>query len=354
MLPYVDIVLLIVLIAICDNGRKKKILIFIGFLALALFAGLRGDFTSDYNAYRELFVQANSFDSLSALIQTPIYTEKGFMVIMYLFGRVINSPVAFMVFMSAVTVFLFFYEIFRSSDLPWLSILLFIGIGTYYDSFNISRYILATAIMFVCAKFIIERKFLKFLIVVLLAFNIHRMVVVMIPMYFLLNVRITKLSAVLTSVVCVAFVVLLPYLIKLIQIIFPVYENYFFGMEGGSWKPLVVPFAILLFLIYYKCVNKNALDFDVNVPKNRVMINALIYQIIFTLCSLRIYMAIRLTFLFSPYVCILIANVINKMKNTKVKQIWILLVGICAIIYPIIVYSNTGYDPYYFIFGGAN
>lgn len=353
MLPYLIIALLIVLLAIFDNGKKKKILIIIAFFALALFAGLRGNFTSDYNSYCDLFLQANSFGSLKELIQTPIYTENGFMIIMYLFGRVINSPVAFIVFMSAVTVLLFFYEIFRSSELPWLSILLLIGVGTYYDSFNISRYILATAIMFACARFIIEKKFVKFLIAVLLAMNIHRMIIVMIPMYFLLNVKISRISVFLTTIAGIVLVSALPLFINLFQYLFPVYNNYFFGMEGGSWKPLVVPVSVLMFVLFYLRFNKKILNFDVSIPQNKILVNALIYQIIFTLCSLRIYMAIRVTFLFSPYLCILVSNVINQIKDTKRKRIWILIVGICAIVYPLVVYSNTGYDPYFTIFGAS-
>ena len=113
MIPYILVALFIILLSILVAGKKSKFGFAIVFVLLTLFAGLRGGFTSDYSAYVDLFLQANSHESLSELIKTPVYTEKGFMILMFLFGRIIDSPVAFFIFLSAVTNFTVIYVIYK-------------------------------------------------------------------------------------------------------------------------------------------------------------------------------------------------------------------------------------------------
>ncbi len=352
MFPYLCVSLIIAVLGVVSNIRNQKITLTAAFLVLAVFAGFRGDFTSDYNNYCEMFYSANSYSSLWSLLEAnPNYfaVESGFLAAMYLFGRIIPSGELFLCLISVLTVYLFLKEIVKQSTMPWLSILLFVGIDMYYDSFNVTRQVLAAALVFCCTRFLKERSFWKYCLAMVAISTIHRTALLMIPMYFLLNVKPTKRNVITMTAVGAGFVVLLPVALQVVKMIFPMYSNYSWGMDGGSWKNLIYPVAIAAFSIIYlpRCYNSE--KFGIDTAERGIQINALIYIIILTLCSTQVYMIMRISYFFSPYTWILVPNIISQIKNNWDRRLLIIAVAFFCILYPLVVYSNSGYDPYYFI-----
>ncbi len=348
MLPYLLVSVSVAFLGIISNKRNQRITLAIAFVILAVFSGFRGDFTSDYNNYCRIFDEVNAYDTIFAMWAAPNYTEVGINTAMYLFGRVINSGEWFLCLVSFVTVALFFKEIVRKSPMPWISILIFIGIDLYYDSFNVSRQLLAAALIFSCSRLLTERKFLKYCIAVLLISTIHRTALLMIPMYFLLYIKPTKKNITLLTFVGLAAVSLFPIGLMIVKRIFPMYANYDFGIAGGDWKLLLFPMAVALLCAVFLSHSENQNKFPVASPDRRLQINALIFTIILGFCSMQVYMVMRMIYFFSPYILLLVPNILIQTSG-KTRRLLTLIVAVLAIAYPLVVLSGTGYEPYQFI-----
>jgi len=61
-----------------------------------------------------------------------------------------------------------------------------------YIMFNLSRQIFAVSIMFLGSKYLFERNFKYYFLFVIIAMCFHTTAIIMLPMYFLLNMKITK------------------------------------------------------------------------------------------------------------------------------------------------------------------
>lgn len=325
------------------NQRQNTIFLFCSFLILVFFSGFRGDFTSDYKNYASLFHAYNLY-SLPEVLTTNFYQEKGYVLFSRLIGEFTNDPMYLMLCSSILIVLLFLKEFKRESRIVWLSILLFINIGAYYTSFNIIRHIMAVAIIFAGSKFIYNRKFFKFFVVVLIASFFHTTAIVFIPFYFILNARYNKrnfIAIILGSVITTIFIG------DILNIIFRFgfqrYTNYEYGITGLNLTSAVVPIAILLFVLFHKNL------INLKEIKTKIWFNATFYYAIFTILGLRIQMIQRFADFFAPYILLLIPLVISNIKNKNQKIIYYYLIVTLLIAYNYITLSGTGYDPYYFI-----
>ena len=112
---------------------------------------------------------------------------------------------ATMFFLAAlITIGLSIRTVVKNTKMLTLSILLYIFIGAWHGSFNGVRQYLAVAVIFAGHRFIIERKFLKYFGVVLLASLFHISALAMIILYFVplkkLNLKKIGLMVLVTIV----------------------------------------------------------------------------------------------------------------------------------------------------------
>jgi transmembrane protein EpsG len=86
---------------------------------------------------------------------------------------------------SFITIGLCVWRIAKSSRMFLFSMLLFIFAGSWHGSFNGIRQHLAMAVIFAGSTFIIQKKFYKYALVVILASLFHSSALVMLPVYFI-------------------------------------------------------------------------------------------------------------------------------------------------------------------------
>src|SRR5699024_8432090 len=137
------------------------------FILLFIISTFRGDFTTDYKNYTNLFYLYNKF-SFSELLNDRFVNEIGFIYSNKIIGQFTDNAVFIFAFMSFIILFGYFYHIKKYSNNVWLSVLMFATVGSYYASFNISRHIFAVAIIFWGSEFLYERKFIKWILVVII------------------------------------------------------------------------------------------------------------------------------------------------------------------------------------------
>ena len=163
--------------------KNNKTLVFVIFLVLAFVAAFRYGVGTDFYAYYKTKSWTSNFEREN-------YNNPGFtlfsIICSFVFGG-INGSVT--IGAALVTVFLFVFTIGKRADNLLMSILLFILAGVFTGMFNGVRQYLATAILFAGHHFIIDKKPMKWLVVVLIASSMHVTAILMFFVYFVCNLE---------------------------------------------------------------------------------------------------------------------------------------------------------------------
>lgn len=323
------------------NDIRSKLFASISFFMLLIISGFRGDFTSDYKSYSDLFSYVNTF-SFREIFEMNFFMEKGYIMLNKIIGIFSENSIYLMVTISFIILILFFREFRRESSYVWFSVLLFINIGSYYTSFNITRQILATAIVFAGSKFLYERKFIKYLIIVVIAALFHKTALIMIPFYFILQNKFRGKTIFFVFLALLILTIYIDRFMDLIQRYF--YIGYTYGIVGRNITNVVVPLAIFIFVLFYL----NLVDLNKN--RNNILVNAVLFYVFFSILGLRVQILQRFAEFFSPYALILIPNIVSQIKDKYLKKGYVIIIIIFFLVmYNYVTLSGTGYDPFYFI-----
>lgn len=326
-----------------SNKTITKIYLSIIGTILILFSGLRGDFTSDYIGYSSLFSYYNTFSFKETLFKN-FGQEKGYVLLNRFVGLLTDNVVFIMIITSLIVIILYLKEIKKYSECIWISILLFVTIGQYYTSFNLIRQIIAAGIIFNGSKYLYERNFKKYLIYIIIGSLFHKTAMIMLPFYFILNMRFTFKQVVLVLSSTILFFGFTDTIISYIQKYF--YSHYLegmYGMQGYHIKNVILPIVIFIFVFLHQKYVKLKSDKKLNIWVNSVM-----FYTFFSVLGLKIQMLERISAFFAPYVLLIFPYIIMKLKNKELRLIYIVAIVFLAIVYNFITLSGTGYDPYYF------
>ena len=352
MVAYIGLNMLILIISTLFLVDKRKssidknsnLYLFFSGGILILFSGLRGDFTSDYKNYVNLFNFYNEFD-FSQLFRYQFGQEIGYVILNKLIGIFTDNSVIFMLFTSLIIISLYFKEIKRDSVYIWLSVLLFITIGQYYISFNLIRQILAASIIFAGSKYLYEKKLIKYFLIILIATLFHTTALIMVPFYFILNLKFN-----LRNLLIILFILLLS--ISYLDNILSITQKYFYshyvegtyGMVGFSFENVALPLAIFIFVLF----NISKLDYKNNSRVN-IWVNSIMFYTFFSFLGMKIQMIERISHFFTPYVLLIIPYIILKQRNQYLRALYILTFVTMSIAYNYFVLNGTNFNPFYFI-----
>ena len=229
---------------------------------LLVFVGLRFNTGADWNNYKL------AFESISEGIKSTGW-ESGFIVLMkvifYLFGNyyVLQFLVTSLLLYSLNK----FYT--NNTNYPILSMTLFVLI--FFTSILMAqlRQSIAMSVILIGAKYVFERNFLKYLIIVVLACLFHVSAIVALPIYFLNRKISTTISVllILTVQVFYFFPSVILNMVETIVVIFPSRFQRLFEVYVGTSYADKVEFssgvyyiATLLFLIVVLFLSKKSTD----------------------------------------------------------------------------------------------
>lgn len=156
------------------------------FFILILFGGLRYEVGADWDSY---FKISNSIDSEN-ILESGVEPLFSFLCLIVKECGLNYSSFVFFAFTLATS--LKFYSIFKYSTNFFASILIYFPIQLMSYDMNGIRQGLAMAILLCSIKYLLNRSFLKFLIVCIIAIGFHSSAVVFIPFYFVSNTRFNR------------------------------------------------------------------------------------------------------------------------------------------------------------------
>ena len=190
-----------------DNKQAsyKPFLFF--FVFLALFVGL-SDMLGGYDRY----IYGELFDNLADQLKagTPIIssdinqaysTEFGYIGFNWAIAHITSNRYIF-IFLYTICMYAIILHSFRKyAKNYFLASALFLAL-VFYFSFTYLRQMFAAAVIGLSIRYIIERKFLKYCAIILVAFSFHNSAIIFFPMYFIANRKYSKAHILLLMSVC--------------------------------------------------------------------------------------------------------------------------------------------------------
>ena len=294
-------------IKIESNSENKALFfaILVGVI-LSVTAGLRYCVGTDYSNYVRLYdgFIKGWWDSIKNFDEPAV-------PLLAKIGTFIQPAFPSMFLMvSLVTVSLYVKTIYKYCDSFWFGIALYLLSGEWQHSFNGIKQYLAAAVLFAGYYYLINKKFWKYLIVVLLATCCHLSAIVMILPYFLVHRKFGfKMVALMVVIV---FAVRSSY-DSIFQFIGSIEDSFWYNSyveEGVNWLRIAVSFAPLAFVCFMSEEFKS--DKTTNFLINMCILNA----VIMIACANSKYLT-RLSYYTQIYVCMAIPRFVGVLDEKK-------------------------------------
>ncbi|AQS95114.1 hypothetical protein BXQ17_13965 [Polaribacter sp. BM10] len=310
---------LILLLSFSNNNKTNPIIMFLIVGYLLLFGGLRYDVGVDYLSYKDFFhyitIGYNTYLEISFILLVRIID---------FFGG--SFQLLFFVYNLLILLFLLKFLDFFSINKVY-SLFIFVTIPLFYfASFNTMRQWVAVAVFAYSLKFIIKKQIYKYMLCMLLAVLMHKSAFLIIPLYFILN---KKISLKLYTIVAFIFFISLNFVSIIITKIgfSSVYTN--IELETDEKLNILIFPLILLFVLIWKLKFKHK-----NLVLNMIFISILISFAPILVPSLPNSWALRITSYFTICLLFAIPNISLSLSSKPLRQISIsLIILVCSAYY---------------------
>ena len=193
---YIIVFLILFVLAVLNvqmhDKLSSQLLSGVAAILLIAIAGLRFETGGDWDDYAQLFANFPSFSRLignpSELLLQPV--EEGF-VLLCAAIKALGGTVQHLFFVVAfINITLITCALPKYTNYPAVSLLCYFGLLFFNLEMIYIRQATAVALCFFALQYIERRKILPYLLIILLACTFHRVAVLMIPLYFLLQAKI--------------------------------------------------------------------------------------------------------------------------------------------------------------------
>lgn len=179
------------------NKIKKIAYLAITFGYMWFLATFRVNIGYDYKNYIEIFASVQSAAGLSEALALPY--EPGFILLNRLLGAFASSSVVMygvysFLILGMVGLAIYWYVPHRDA---WLATWSYVMLSYFYTMMNFIRQSLAVAIVFLGYRFLRDKKPVPYFILVLLGASFHRTALIMIPLYFLAHIKLSKVTGII-------------------------------------------------------------------------------------------------------------------------------------------------------------
>lgn len=301
---------------------RKKLLVFAGFL-LILQSGLRNFAVgADTYGYYESFLDTTSrrWDELIYIFQNAYGDEyrkdPGFLIFEKAFSCIFPDFRCFLILVISMFIHALFRLIYRF-EVPMKGILISVALylSLFYSFFSITgiRQTIATAIALYCVPYAIDRKKIKFFLIIGIAATIHKSVLLFIPFYFFPLIKNNKLTILLAFVTFAPMWTFGQTIGKTIisGTIFDTYETY---LEGNVETSGALGFAVLILLSGFLCLKfikvTNELD------KWRPLLHSVAFSLFYTPMTSIGPSQMRIIQYYSIFLVILMPVLLKSLKIT--------------------------------------
>ena len=290
-----------------DNNRifNKRFPLFMFFVIFLVMLSLRSvECGTDLLTYRNKFQYAQVI-SLKSLFDLSL-SEPGFSLFIS-FNKLLSESFQFFLFSCAIVSVVPIMAVYlKETNHNILSIALFVSVAPFTMFFSGLRQSIAIGIGAICYSFCKKDKFVPFLLFVFLAFLFHQSAIILLLMYPLTHVKITKkriVPIIVLYAICMRFnKEIFSFLLGLN----PKYESRYVISETGSYTFLIL---LLLLTIYSFIILRD--DADEVVESRNLLVLSLFLQCFAPVNTV----AMRLNYYYLIFIPIIIPQIIDHCKN---------------------------------------
>ncbi len=307
----------------------KKLEFAIIFLTLAVFSAIRDEIGVDYASYM------NHIQNIQ--LGKPNYMESGFKFLAKVIGRINSNPRLVIIVFAILTSFFYIKAIYEQSSNVLMSIFIFLSWGYYFFTFNTIRNYFALAMCLYSLKFLKEKKYTIFLILILLASTIHKSALVCIPIYLLANYDFT-LNQLRFMILCpvIAFMMKTP-VKKFLLYIYPGYFGSVYDTGQISYLNIIKALAVVILgIMFYNRLKNNKLC--------KIYFHLNIFALVYYIGFYWVPEISRIGFYMNATSIMFIPNVIRELKLKKNQKILNISIYIFSFVLFILL-MQTFYSP---------
>lgn len=333
-------------ITVGDNYETaKKISLFFLLLPLFVTVAFRDSTVGNDTAnYRYLFETYGNMSFLSAISLTS--KEIGFVSMNYLAYKIGFSYIEFQILIAFITYFALYIYLKKYSMNYALSILVFICMLGYFRSMNISREMLAAVLALNALDLYIDKKKVKFLVVVLSISLIHRTVLVLLFLFlYELLEKLGPLRKVILALVSIGAYFSINELFQLVIKITGRYE-YLYDSKYMTDNGIIAMLSLLIFTILFMYLEKRFCTYMAEIDDNSIIVKrskvvsfAYAICVVFCIIGFRFGLADRVVIIFGLLFMETIGHSSQRYLGNMSRIYWLIrcLIIIAMIIYFILV-----------------
>lgn len=258
-----NLLLLFILIAgvcLCEIKKSKvgsAIFLSIASVAMIVISYIRADTVGiDYKQYETYFKQVHD-GGWSFLVSSAngYRVEPGYSLLNYIVSLFTGDVHIYMLVVSIIIITLTAVLLYKYSPIPWIGMFVFASFGFFGNSLSFIRQSIAIAIFLFSINFLKNKKFVPYLLIILLAATFHKSMVIMIPVYFIAHIKVNWKSLVTYGVVTAGIMALSWPLFTLItKYIYQYYattEGQYY-MLGRDWQTAAIPVITMIVILILK------------------------------------------------------------------------------------------------------
>lgn len=201
-------------------ASQRNVGFLITFLILAFFASVRDGVGCDYESY-VMHIQRIQMGNQN-------YMEIGFQWVCRQIAKIDSNPRLVIIIFAVATCFFYLRAIWDQSEDPLFSVFLFLTWGYYFMTFNTIRNYFALAVAVFAIKYLDKKKYIHFILLIIVSSLFHKSALVCIPLYLLATKKYRlKHIYILLGVLIVAILFKDP----IRALMFEFYPSY----EGGAY-----------------------------------------------------------------------------------------------------------------------
>ncbi len=330
--------------------RKRENLMFAAcFLCLLFLIALKGEgMGADYEAYERYFQLYRNLGLREIFQDTDI--EKGFVMLIAVVGRLGGEYQGLIVLCGVLSLggVVFFMKKYAYD--PVLSVWLFITFGGYEHLFTRMRQSIALSVILIAYHFAAEKKFWKYLLLVLLAAFFHKTAWIALPLYPVFQWKLSREKAVGVGGLLLLVLICKGPFMELIFRVMPEYAQKYRNMNFGSdGRTLLLLYLVMGIFVFLFVLHRKK---QMEIKSMRLLVHTAWLTVLMQMLALEFPLWGRMVEYFSLPFLILFGNTIKEcIKPDEKRFVRMVTYGVPLLMYLYLIQTSQWMVPFRFVWG---
>ena len=334
-----------------ESNKSLNLEIWTVLIVWVLVYSLRYMTGTDFGGYLRSFNLASRTDYSSYMTNTRDFA---FYSLTYFLSKLFNGNFIAYEMVLAILSYLPILIVCREESEDYtFSALLFIFIMNFYNPFNGVRQGIAVSLLFYAHYMLFKRKkYIKYIIMVIIAFGFHSTVLFVVPLFLLSSLKVNnKFLWIVIGGITASFFALNSLWGNIIKLFEATGQEKLANdyasitLEGSSFtRFLVSVLPVVVGLVFYKKLKETRDDIDSDIILS-------LFAAIFMLFSMKTWIFARISYYFSSAPIILISKIPHMFNKEKNKYAIAILIVVLYFAYMValLLHGEGNYLPYTFI-----